>query len=181
MRKRFNVLLDLIEKHSFTNMVEIGLGKGETAKEILNAIVPSYPFVYYGVDPYLCYSEYNEDINAAPNRLINNRNCLENNLSHIQNGRFVHFELFSYIACHKFMDKFIHLLFIDGNHSYEYVKKDLEQYWSKVKNYGIVAIHDYVQTGSYFSGVKKAVDEFVKSKELQLKQDADVVYFYKIL
>tara|TARA_A100001515_G_scaffold144987_1_gene151167 strand:+ start:2178 stop:2837 length:660 start_codon:yes stop_codon:yes gene_type:complete len=33
-------------------------------------------------------------------------------------------------------------VFIDGNHSYEYVKKDLENYWHKVKDGGIIALHD---------------------------------------
>ena len=33
-------------------------------------------------------------------------------------------------------------VFIDGNHSYEYVKMDLENYWSKVKPGGIIAMHD---------------------------------------
>ena len=33
-------------------------------------------------------------------------------------------------------------VFIDGNHSYEYVKKDLENYWSKVKDGGVIALHD---------------------------------------
>mgnify|MGYP003137834580 CR=1 FL=1 len=33
-------------------------------------------------------------------------------------------------------------VFIDGNHSYEYVKKDLENYLPKVKEGGIIALHD---------------------------------------
>jgi|TARA_R110002012_G_scaffold61887_1_gene162379 predicted O-methyltransferase YrrM len=33
-------------------------------------------------------------------------------------------------------------VFIDGNHSYEYVKKDLENFLPKVKQGGIVALHD---------------------------------------
>jgi len=33
-------------------------------------------------------------------------------------------------------------VFIDGNHSYEYVKKDLENYLPKVKDGGIIALHD---------------------------------------
>ena len=33
-------------------------------------------------------------------------------------------------------------VFIDGNHSYEYVKKDLENYMPKVKEGGIIALHD---------------------------------------
>ena len=85
MRKRFNVLLDLIEKHSFTNMVEIGLGKGETAKAIMDIIVPSYPFTYYGIDPYEKYDDYANDINATSVRLVNNKNVMENNMRVFQN------------------------------------------------------------------------------------------------
>jgi predicted O-methyltransferase YrrM len=33
-------------------------------------------------------------------------------------------------------------VFIDGNHSYEYVKKDLDNFLPKVKEGGIIALHD---------------------------------------
>ena len=43
---------------------------------------------------------------------------------------------------HSEIDNKFDALFIDGNHSYEYVKKDLENYWDKVKDGGIIALHD---------------------------------------
>lgn len=39
-------------------------------------------------------------------------------------------------------DESFDLVFIDGNHSYEYVKKDLENYSNKVRRGGIIALHD---------------------------------------
>jgi predicted O-methyltransferase YrrM len=52
----------------------------------------------------------------------------------------------------------IALLFIDGDHSYAGVKRDLE--WIKlVKPGGIIAFHDYNDNKKY--GVKKAVDEYL--------------------
>ncbi len=179
MKKRHhsNVLIDLIEKHSFTDMVEIGLGSGVNAKLILDTLVPSYPFVYYGIDPYKEYDEYTDDINSTSIRLLNNFNAAENNLKGFLNGRFVHFKLTSAVASLKFMKGIISLVFIDGNHSYQYVKDDLEKYWYKVKKYGIIAIHDYEHPN--FPGVKKAVDEFVEKNELVLEKEENVVYFYK--
>ena len=181
MRKHHSkVLIDLIVKHSFINIVEIGLGNGLTAKTILSALVPSYPFVYYGIDPYKEYEEYTGDINSTPHRLIKNKNLAENNLSSFRKGRFVHFKMKSPVASFKFMKNTIDLVFIDGNHSYEYVKSDLEKYYPKVRTNGIIAIHDYDHPyHTSFPGVKKAVDEFVFLNNLELKKDGDVVYFYR--
>jgi predicted O-methyltransferase YrrM len=47
-------------------------------------------------------------------------------------------------------------VYIDGNHRYEYVKKDIELYYPKVKMGGVVAGHDF-KSGE--PGVKKAVEE----------------------
>jgi cephalosporin hydroxylase len=51
----------------------------------------------------------------------------------------------------------VDFLFIDGNHFYEYVKKDLEMYGPLVKKGGIIALHDigYAEEG----GVQKLWEE----------------------
>ena len=56
-------------------------------------------------------------------------------------------------------------VYIDGNHLYEFVKGDLEVYWSKVKSGGYIAGDDYGVRGWWQNGVTKAVDEF-RSKRL---------------
>ena len=43
---------------------------------------------------------------------------------------------------HEGIEQQFDAVFIDGNHSYEYVKKDLENYWHKVRDGGIIAMHD---------------------------------------
>ncbi len=49
------------------------------------------------------------------------------------------------------------LVYIDANHEYEEVKKDLEAWYPKVRKGGIFSGDDY----HYYEGVVKAVDEFV--------------------
>lgn len=48
-------------------------------------------------------------------------------------------------------------VYIDGNHRYEYVKKDIELYYPKVKIGGVLAGHDF-KSGE--AGVKRAVEEY---------------------
>lgn len=53
--------------------------------------------------------------------------------------------------------------FIDGNHTYEYVSRDIGIYWLHVRRGGLISGHDY---GSGFPGVVQAVTEF--SLEIKL-------------
>lgn len=56
-----------------------------------------------------------------------------------------------------FEDGSIDFLFIDGGHTYECVKKDLQLWFPKVKYKGIISGHDYEERSA---GIRKAVDEF---------------------
>ena len=73
-------------------------------------------------------------------------------------------------AAEQFQDGALDFCFIDGNHEYESVKKDLEAWFPKVKRGGIVAGHDYVDTviGVVEIGVKTAVDEFCRARGVRL-------------
>ena len=70
-------------------------------------------------------------------------------------------------------------VYIDGNHTYKYVKADLENYWPKIRKGGVLAGHDYFLNSIMIRGkvvqaieVKKAVDEFVKENNLDLNLKA---------
>ena len=90
--------------------------------------------------------------------------------------------------------KKIDLLFIDGDHSYEGVKKDFELYKSSVSKNGIIAFHDIVpdsfsrtgvKTSSYVGEVPKFWNEIKKKydyEEFIESEDQDgcgigVIYF----
>ena len=61
----------------------------------------------------------------------------------------------------------INLILIDGNHSYEGVKADLEAWLPHIAPGGYVFLHDYDAEGTEFAGqerypgVEKAADEFL--------------------
>lgn len=65
----------------------------------------------------------------------------------------------SVIAAGDFEDQSLDFVFIDADHNYEAVKKDIEAWLPKVKDGGIISGHDYENENFPAWGVKKAVDE----------------------
>ena len=59
----------------------------------------------------------------------------------------------------------IDFLYIDGSHDYKQVKKDIELYYPKVKQGGVIGGHDFWASTN---DVCKAVLEFVDEKNLKL-------------
>jgi predicted O-methyltransferase YrrM len=56
-------------------------------------------------------------------------------------------------------DKEIDVIFIDGDHSYEGCKKDIENWYPRMKKGGVMLFHDCDETSP---GVVQAVKEFVE-------------------
>lgn len=75
-----------------------------------------------------------------------------------------------------FMDNVFDFVYLDADHSYEFVKKNLNDWYPKVKVGGIFAGHDYLDgkdlAGTVF-GVKSAVDEFVEENNVKLYVTTD--------
>jgi hypothetical protein len=65
-------------------------------------------------------------------------------------------------------------IYIDANHEYDFVKKDIETYYPKVKKGGVLAGHDIAR-----EGVLRAVAEFAKEKNLKLMTKHDDWWFVK--
>lgn len=64
-------------------------------------------------------------------------------------------------------------VYIDGDHSYEGVKRDLALAWTAVKEGGYICGHDYetnkAKTNNVYDfGVKRAVDEFCAEKKIEI-------------
>jgi methyltransferase family protein len=64
-------------------------------------------------------------------------------------------------AVERFRDGELDVVYIDGDHSYEAVRADLEAYAPKVRPGGLLAGDDYGVEGWWQGGVTRAVDEFV--------------------
>lgn len=88
-------------------------------------------------------------------------------------------------ASAKFEDKFFDWIYIDADHSYDAVKKDINAWFPKLKPGGVMAGHDYMNGdvwGCYFE-VKRAVDEWVKERGIQINTTTEAIdpswYFRK--
>jgi hypothetical protein len=83
----------------------------------------------------------------------------ENLLTFFQNDKsvFLH-KGKSFDILNGFEDNYFDIIYIDGDHTYEGVKKDLEVSLKKIKKTGFICGHDYTQ--DKFPGVVKAVSDF---------------------
>ena len=69
-----------------------------------------------------------------------------------------------------FPNNFFNFIYIDANHKYEEVKKDIELWYPKLKSGGLFSGHDYLDRldPECDFGVKSAVDEFGKENNIQI-------------
>lgn len=72
-------------------------------------------------------------------------------------------------------DRKIDLLWIDGDHSYAGVKRDIEDWLPLVKKGGIVCFHD-----KDFPAVKKAIDELLSSGAIAFIKSVGCTYMSKL-
>jgi hypothetical protein len=59
-------------------------------------------------------------------------------------------------------------VYIDGNHSYEYVRRDLAHYAPLVRPGGLIVGDDYVKSTRWDDGVIRAFDEFVAQSGMRV-------------
>ncbi len=69
---------------------------------------------------------------------------------------FTYFKIDSHSGASLFENNYFDFIYIDANHTYEYVKKDIELWYPKLKNGGMMAGHDY---DPCWEGVVRAVNE----------------------
>jgi len=71
-------------------------------------------------------------------------------------------------------------VFIDGNHSYEYVKKDLDNYQDLVRVGGIVALHDANFEGERYGTPQVIRETSYDWKKISHSNEVGIAYFTKV-
>jgi hypothetical protein len=137
--KRKNVLKELIENNNFQTMVEVGVDTGKTTFYLLDNISN---LKIYAIDTDI-KKFYNKDIAKK------------------YNDRLIPIQGYSYEVADQIPDNTIDIVFIDGDHSYEGVKKDIHAYRPKLKSTGLLTGHDID-----YPGVNKAVNELIKKFDI---------------
>jgi len=153
--------------------VEIGVYKGEHAGSLLRNL--SIKKLYL-IDPYILYKEYKygkkhygveqEPLNIAAVKAKNKLNRYSNKVFWIKKK--------SEDAIDEIPND-LDFVYIDGAHDYKNVKKDIENYYPKVKVGGVIGGHDiYNGNCPEHDGVIQAVMGFATKNKLQLYiQDPD--------
>lgn len=152
-----------VEKFDNAVFVEVGTWQGKSAAYMAVEIVNSKKNIkFYCVDTWKGSQEHRSDNLVKTDTLYE---CFLQNIN-IVNHAIYPLRMTSLEAAENFKNNSIDFVFIDAEHDYENVKKDMSAWFPKVKKGGIFAGHDYC--GSW-PGVIKAVDEFTESKKLNLK------------
>lgn len=146
-----------ISKNLNNNLIgiEIGTYNGENAKNMLLHLPIKH---LYLIDPYLQYQEYKH---ISMDKIPSSFNVAQKNLSKFSN-KITFIKKMSNNAIND-IPKEIDFCYIDGNHTYEYVKKDIKLYYPKIKKGGIIGGHDIWNADVY-----RAVMEFAKKNNLKI-------------
>jgi len=111
-----------------------------------------------------CWLEYQE---IEKGTIFEAENRFDNMMKNYNNIHKI--KMTSEEASQTFPDKYFDLIYIDGAHDYNNVKKDILNWLPKVKDDGIISGHDY---NMWECDVKKAVDEIFKDTKIKIYQDS---------
>jgi hypothetical protein len=128
--------------------IEIGVALAENAFNMLQELPIRKMFL---IDPYTTYIEDG----TTSSRFKDSFTVAKERVSRFPQARFIRKTSDDAVVdLHEMLD----FVYIDGNHSYENVKSDINHYFPLIKPNGVIGGHDYVPY--YFKGVVQAVTEF---------------------
>lgn len=161
-----NEIGHMMTERGYKLAAEIGVQKGEFAKQILS----SWNGHLVLVDSWreLPTEIYNDPANISTKDHLNNYNeCLQN-LREFE-GRFTTCRGLSQETSELFKDELFDLVYIDANHSYDGCLADIKSWTKKVKKGGCICGHDYID--GVTCGVKSAVLRYFNRDPDILSQD----------
>jgi hypothetical protein len=172
-RNQFHLLINEL---GLRNGVEIGVQVGGFSKYLLEN---TFLFMCL-VDPWIWIDGY-DDVSNAQNDVQDIRLQMTRSNLFGYEDRYRIFRRFSVDAVKEFADSSIDFIYIDANHDYKHCTEDLNLWFPKVKNGGLIAGHDFLDSGFNF-GVRSAVLDFLKDKPYKLYntlEDWPSFYFIK--
>ena len=173
-KKLFSVnRIDLISKYlnsSNSLILEIGVHRGDFSKELLKNFNPKKLVL---VDPWLAFDEVVYENSFYGNKYKDGQK-VQNKFykevmkifeSEILNNKVEIIRDISENFFNKNKAKF-DLIYIDGNHLYDFVKGDISNSLECLSEDGIIVLDDYRLKGWWKDGVTKAVDFFIREKKI---------------
>ena len=185
-----NLLLKIISEKKPKHFLEVGVFCGVTSINICELLnnIHNGDFSYTGFD--LFGEKVDQELNEVEPEYIKSQK-FSNPFKHIYYNLLLKENLNSIESIEKFLKKYknnitlvrgdtnktlkqtdlsrVDFAFIDGGHSYETTYNDLNMIYSSMKNRSNTIVCDDYMDASYITEVKKAVNDFVKEKNLSLE------------
>lgn len=174
--KYYMVLQKLIIDRNVKRFAEIGVFKGRTIRNLLKRNSRKIIKDYIAIDP---WKRLREIMPNESSLALTTKDHEWDGLYKIVCKNMVDFNqlrvmrLSSYDASLLFPDNYFDLIFIDADHIYQEVKRDIDLWLPKVKSDGVLCGHD---CGGNYEGVEKAiVEKFGKIENIDLNSKWDKI------
>lgn len=142
---------------------EVGVWKGDFSEKILQR----QPRELHLIDPWIHIGDVPGRLHAAPQQDMDA--ICEGVRKRFEHERAVRIHrCLSSEAAPTFADGSLDWVYVDGNHSYEFVIEDLRLWFPKLRPGGHVCGDDFMENPKLQWGVVRAVEEFVASHGLTL-------------
>ena len=152
------------------DVVEIGSWQGRSTTFLARAVKESRNGKFYAID-HFGGNIGKEEFYKVDGSLSNLKTNFEDNMSRFGLSDIVNLlDMVNVEASEKLQDKRVRFLFVDGDHTKEGVKKDIELFFPRLVKGSIVVFDDYFEG---FSGLIEAVDEIFE------QYDFERVFYYR--
>ena len=164
---RFSGLCGLFAELQFKVGAEIGVDRGRYSKWLL---LKNRKLKLFCIDPYLVYSEYIETHHKGVKAMNASHEHAKQRLGKLNCEIIVKTSM---EALGDFEDNSLDFVFIDGNHSFEYVVDDIAGWSKKVRPGGIISGHDY--WNSWEDEERMYLKKYTPFQKMKLVQVKDAV------
>ena len=153
-------------------VLEIGVHKGDFSKQLANSLDPKKLIL---VDPWIAYDDEVYSNSWYGKSSISNQVIQDQYFLDIKKYFENEIRLETVEVHRKTSDDFFHqnqlkfdLIYIDGNHLFDFVVRDITNSLNFINRDGIIVLDDYGVAGWWNDGITKAVNFFKKKKSIKI-------------
>lgn len=177
-KKRWDVITETLDVNAVLKGAEIGVEQGKTSRMLLSRMTKLHLIL---VDRWCVTPQGDSYFNGS--RMMSRYNAGQwqsvykkamENIAPYRN-RIEIIKTDSTSAATKIEDESLDFIFIDADHSFEGVCRDIDAWLPKVKAGGYVFFHDYENPNTY-TGVKEAIENRLGNGVVKVSHDHTAIY-----
>jgi hypothetical protein len=185
-KKLFSVnRIDLISNYFNlidSSILEIGVHRGDFSRDLLVSFNPKKLVL---VDPWVAFDDvvYKDSFYGNSNK--DGQNIQDQFYNEVMKDLHKEIQIHKVEICRMTSDNFFidnknkfDLIYIDGNHLCDFVKKDISNSMECLNENGLIILDDYKLTGWWKDGVTEAVNYFEKNQKINILAKHDIFNYH---